>query len=224
MADPMIKPGRYAVLMGDIVGSEAAGSVQRLHRIFNSAIDWANTRHAEHIRSPLTITLGDEFQGLIDGLENALLAAADLRFKLMREGVACRFVVGVVELKTRVNPDRAWNMMGPGLGAARDKLNDKQSVNAHRFSFPDDPAFELLTDAVGESLTQIEAAWTDRQREYFLRSHLLDQTPAAIAKSANVSVRAVYKVLSAALSDYYSRQAGALRKALALQDQRYGLA
>jgi len=224
MTTVALKPGRYVVLMGDLVGSEVVGSVQRLHRIFNAAVDWANARHGEHILSPLTITLGDEFQGLVGGLENAFLTAADLRFKLMRERVACRFVIGVVELRTRVNTERAWNMMGPGLGAARDKLNDKQSINAHRFSFPDNPAFELLTDAVGDSLTQIEAGWTDTQRDYFLRSQLMAQKPAAIAKSAKVSLRAVYKVLSAAQSDYYNRQASALRKALAIQDEQYGLA
>jgi hypothetical protein len=216
------KPLRYAILMGDLVGSEAAPSVPRVHRAFNAAVAWANERHGEHILSPLTITLGDEFQGLVDGLRNALLTAADLRFKLMRDGVGCRFVIGVAELKTRVNPDRAWNMMGPGLAAAREKLNDKQSANAHRFSFPDDPAFELLTDAVGNSLTQIEADWTETQRDYFLRSRLLGQTPTTIAKAAKVSLGAVYKVLRAAQSDYYDRQSLALRQALAIQDQRYG--
>lgn len=218
------KPTRYAILMGDLVGSETAESVQRVHRVFNAAIQWANDRHGERISSPLTITLGDEFQGLIGDLEHALLAASDLRLKLMSDGVACRFVIGVAELKTRVNPERAWNMMGPGLSAARDKLNDKSSSNAHRFSFPDDPALELLTDAVGDSLTQIEAGWTTTQREYFLRSRLLRQSPAAIAKAAKVSLGAVYKVLRAAQGDYYARQAAALQQALAIQDKRYGLA
>jgi hypothetical protein len=217
------KPVRwYAILMGDLVGSEAAPSVARVHRSFNSAVTWANARHGARILSPLTITLGDEFQGLVDGLEHALTAATDLRLKLMREGLACRFVIGVADIRTRVNPERAWNMMGPGLAAARDKLNDKASGNAYRFSFLEDPALELLTDAVGDSLTQIEAGWTDTQKDYFLRSRLLGQTPATIAKGAKVSLGAVYKVLRAAQSDYYDRQAAALHKALTIQDERYG--
>jgi hypothetical protein len=217
------RPAFYAILMGDIVGSEAAPSVAAVHRAFNKAIGWANERHGAAILSPLTITLGDEFQGLLGGLENAWRVAAELRFRLMRENIWCRFVVGVARIETRVNPERAWNMMGPGLGAARDKLNDKASSNAHRFSFPDDPAIELLTDAVGDAITQIEAGWTATQKEYVLRARLTGQTPAKIAKSMKVSQGAVYKVLRAAQSDYYDRQSSALRKALALQDQRYGL-
>lgn len=218
------KPAFYAILMGDIVGSEAAPSVPAVHRVFNKAVGWANQRHAPQILSPLTITLGDEFQGLVDGLENAWRVATDLRFKLMDEGVACRFVLGVASIRTRVNPERAWNMMGPGLAAARDKLNDKSSGNAHRFSFPDDPAIELLTDAVGDSLTQIEAGWTETQTDYLLRNRLSRQSPAKIAKGVGVSLGAVYKVLRAAQTDYYDRQSEALRQALALQDQRYGFA
>jgi hypothetical protein len=214
----------YAILMGDIVGSEAAPSVAGVHRTFNAAVAWANERHGAHIRSPLTITLGDEFQGLIDGLANAWAVATDLRLKLMSADVSCRFVIGVAKLQTRVNPDKAWNMMGPGLAAAREKLNNKTLSNAHRFSFPDDPVIELLTDAVGDSLTQIELGWTATQKDYVLRNRLAGRTPAQIAKTLKVSQGAVYKVLRAAQIDYYDRQALAVRTALAITDERYGLA
>ncbi len=214
----------YAILMGDIVGSEAAPSVAAVHRVFNRAVDWANERHAGVIQSPLTITLGDEFQGLVNGLEHAWAVAADLRLKLMSDNVACRFVIGVATIKTPVNPERAWNMMGPGLAAARDKLNEKTVSNAHRFSFPKDRAMEALADAVGDSLTQIEAGWTARQQQFMLRNRLQKQTPAKIAKAEKVTLTAVYKVLRAAQSDYYERQSSALREALTLQDIEYGFA
>ncbi len=218
-----IRAGSYAVLMGDIVGSEGAASVAAMHRAFNRAVAGANEQHAAQIKSPLTITLGDEFQGLVRGLENAWRVASYVRLSLMRDGIGCRFVIGVVTLKTPMNTERAWNMMGPGLAAARDKLNDKKSGNAHRFSFPDDPAIELLTDAVGDSLTQIEMGWTERQKAYLLRSRLSGQAPAKIAKSEKVSLRAVYKVLQAAQLDFHDRQSAALSMALAIQDRRYGL-
>lgn len=217
------KPFQRAVLMGDIVGSEAAPSVKAVHQSFNRAIAWANKRHGEHIVSPLTITLGDEFQGLLTGLEAAWRVAAELRLKLMSEAVSCRFVIGVAAIETPLNAERAWNMMGPGLASARDKLNDKTSANAHRFSFPGDPAIELLADAVGDALTLIEAGWTQTQRNYVIRNRLSRHAPAKIATSLDVSLGAVYKVLRAAQMDFHDRQSGALCKALALQDERYGL-
>jgi hypothetical protein len=53
---------------------------------------------------------------------------------------------------------------------------------------------------------------------------LAGRTPAQIAKTLKVSQGAIYKVLRAAQIDYYDRQALAVRKALAIADERYGLA
>ena len=67
--------GTYAVVMGDLVASEAASSRRALHRTFNAAIDTANAAFAAALASPLTITLGDEFQGLAGDLPTAMRIA-----------------------------------------------------------------------------------------------------------------------------------------------------
>src|SRR5262245_52705684 len=128
------KPSTYAVLMGDIVGSERAPSLKAVHSAFNKVVRKANDVHAEHIASPLTITLGDEFQGLLTGFAEAWDIAVALRLELLVAGIPCRFVVGVATLETPLNRKEAWNMMGSGLSAARDKLNDKRTRSAYRFS------------------------------------------------------------------------------------------
>ncbi|TMV59141.1 hypothetical protein FGG78_35990, partial [Thioclava sp. BHET1] len=56
---------RVAVLMGDIVRSETSLAPDLLYARFNAAIDALNQDHAGSLASPLTITLGDEFQGLV---------------------------------------------------------------------------------------------------------------------------------------------------------------
>jgi hypothetical protein len=75
-----------------------------------------NAAHAGALASPLTITLGDEFQGLLHGLAQAVPVVRGLRLELMAAGVDCRFVIGQVEIRTPLNREKAWNMMGPGLG------------------------------------------------------------------------------------------------------------
>src|SRR5690349_14705463 len=107
--------GPYAVLMGDIVGSQRASSVKTVHRAFNKAIDRANAAHADRIASPLTITLGDEFQGLLTACAHAWDVAVALRLELLVVGIPCRFVVGIARLETPLNTKEAWNMMGSGL-------------------------------------------------------------------------------------------------------------
>ena len=80
----------HAVVMGDLVSSEDTASVEGLHASFNAAIQGANDAHRREIVSPLTITLGDEFQGLCATLEGGLRIVRDLRARLLSGGVGCR--------------------------------------------------------------------------------------------------------------------------------------
>jgi len=212
-----------AVLMGDLVGSERAQSVKAVHRAFNNAVDSANNSWATEIESPLTITLGDEFQGLLSTLGHAWAVACELRLRLLTANVSCRFVIGATQLETPVNPKEAWNMMGSGLAAARDKLNDKRTSNAYRFSLPGDPILESLLDAVGDSLTDVELGWTTTQREYYSRVRDASRTNAKTARSLGVTPRSLYKVLHAARADFHRRQSATIRYALTGLDERYGL-
>ncbi len=213
----------YAVLMGDLVGSERAASPKTMHHVFNLAVDAANQRYHARISSPLTITLGDEFQGLLPTLVDAWDVAAAIRLQLLRASVACRFVIGLVELDTPLNPDRAWNMMGPGLGVARDKLNEKRAENAYRFSLPDEPLVEPLLDAIGDGLTQVELGWTATQLTYYAETRDSSRTNVEIAEALKVTPRSLYKVLHAARADFHTRHSTVLRTALARLDGRYGL-
>ena len=209
--------------MGDLVGSERARSVKAIHRAFNKTIGAANERHAEIIESPLTITLGDEFQGLLRTLQNAWSVASELRLGLLAANVSCRFVIGTTQLETPVNIKEAWNMMGSGLAAAREKLNDKRTSNAYRFSLPGEPILESLLDAVGDSLTEVEIGWTTTQLEYYSKVRGGSRTNAKTAQSLRVAPRSLYKVLRAARAEFHRRQSAIIGRALAGLDERFGL-
>jgi|SRR5688572_11512077 len=218
---PTVKRSSHAVLMGDIVGSERASSVKAVHRAFNKAVANANEINADHVASPLTITLGDEFQGLLTGFTHAWDAAVALRLELLVAGIPCRFVVGAAKLETPVNTKEAWNMLGSGLSAARDKLNDKRTTSAYRFSLPDAPVEELLLDTIGDALTQIEDAWTPTQLEYYSKIRAAKRGNADVARRLGVSARSLYKVLHAGRADVHRRQLQAIRSALTQLDERY---
>ena len=203
-------PRNHTVLMGDIVQSEKFPSRERLHLVFNTSVDAANQKHHGTIASPLTITLGDEFQGLFHSREAAFQVAHEMRLELLSEGVRCRFVIGDVHLETPLNKSSAWNMLGRGLAEARGRLEEKQDPNAYRFSFPEDADLPPLLDAIGASLSFIEEGWTDRQRTYIRESLLSDLDVAEIAARHGVSKRAVYKGLEAANLKLYQRQLDAI--------------
>ena len=208
--------------MGDIVESEQHDDPQVLHAEFNAAIDRQNARLAVDMASPLTITLGDEFQGLLSSLVAAAGAAREIRFDLMRQEVDCRFVIGLVDVKTPVNRERAWNMMGPGFAPARERLGEKRSASRYRFSIPQDALLETLLDAIGASLSGIEHKWSKVQRDDII-ALLGGASVAELARSRNVGNFNVYKVRSAGDYDLYTNGWSAVQKALIELDQRYAL-
>ncbi len=220
LAEDQSAPSQYCVVMGDLVQSEASVSTNALHRDFNLAVEAANAAYRPDLASPLTITLGDEFQGLVRNIDAALSVTRKVRWQLLENAVPCRFVIGMVSLATPLNPDRAWNMMGPGLATAREILDHKRDPNAYRFSLPGQPTLEILMNGVGRALTDIEAGWTARQREVMFASFSLEDSGAALAQRFEIKESVFYKIRRAAKFDLYSTLWSALRRAAIMIDEQ----
>lgn len=207
--------------MGDLVGSERHSSVPRLAQRFDDAVAEAN-RATIDIASPLTITLGDEFQGLLVSLTAAARIARSVRFGLLENGIDCRFAIGVAQLETPLNPHRAWNMMGLGLAETRRRLNEKRADTLYRFNLPAHPALETMLEASGASLTAIERGWTETQRRDI--ALLMDGANAAdVARLRNVSAHSVYKVRASGSFDLYALHWNAIAEALTAVDAASGM-
>ena len=215
-------PKNFAVLMSDLVRSERNPATEHLYTSFNAAIERQNRLCAEALSSPLTITLGDEFQGLVTSFAAAAYIAREIRFDLMDGAVDCRFALGLATLKTPLNTERAWNMMGPGLASTRARLNEKRGNNFYRFSIPDHPVIETMLEASGASLTAIERSWTATQRAD-IRALLKGNSPTEIAKRRNVTVHTIYKVRGSGDFDLYLIHWNAIREALAEMDRLFSM-
>lgn len=211
----------FAVLMGDLVDSERKASAE-LHSRFNDVVRRHNAESSRILASPLTITLGDEFQGLAKSLVSAARLAREIRYDLMEYSIDCRFAVGVVELHTPLNTETAWNMMGPGLASTRGKINDKRSSNRYRFDVLGQPLLETMLEACGSTLTVIEESWTDTQR-IDIQALLRGATPNEIAQRRKVSVHNIYKVRTSGNFELYMTQWHAINEALANLDELFSM-
>ncbi|MGN7291902.1 SatD family protein [Rhizobium sp. SAFR-030] len=209
-----------AVLMGDIVGSEHVASTAELHARFNEVVNHHNEVNAAMLASPLTITLGDEFQGLARSLVSAAHLAREIRHDLMAHSIDCRFAIGAVHLETPLNTEKAWNMMGPGFASTRAKLNDKRASNRYRFDVIGHPLLEIMLEASGATLTVIEQSWTDTQRSD-IRALLDGSTPREVARLRNVSVHNIYKVRTSGNFALYMTQWNAINEALSTLDELF---
>ncbi|WP_051052995.1 SatD family protein [Fulvivirga imtechensis] len=119
---------KHCIIMADIIGSsQQQGKLLMTH--FKSVVNGVNTALKDKIRSPLTITLGDEFQGVVKDLDAAvevifwideLMLSADPAYKL-------RFVVNYGAIDTAINEEVAYEMLGEGLTRARHLLGAMKS-------------------------------------------------------------------------------------------------
>ncbi len=115
-----LKQQTACVLMGDVTASRklAAGGLQ--HWLAAAATD-ANRHLADHIRSPVTVTLGDEFQTVTMNLETGarLIEWFERRRLASDPGFRLHYALARGRLDTPVNPEIAHGMLGPVLTEAR---------------------------------------------------------------------------------------------------------
>jgi SatD family (SatD) len=208
---------KLAAVMGDLIGSEKAASMRLLHDQFNAALAETSVR-ANAIASPLTITLGDEFQGLFYTLTDGLSAVKFMRQRLLANGVPCRFALGIVELDSPLNVERAWNMMGAGFAEIREKINDKKSQNAYRFYLPENNCIEILLEAVGYSISSVEQTWTKRQQAVMSLTGSGGFSVKELASKLKVTERNIYKIRTSSQYDFLANQWHSMESVLAQID------
>lgn len=119
--------------MSDIIGSRNKNQKLVIDN-FKKCTGYINEKYEENILSPLTITLGDEFQGVINNLTSAVKILIDLEeFVILNNfDFKLRYVIFYGEIETQINHKVAYEMLGNGLTYAR-KLITKMKSDGARF-------------------------------------------------------------------------------------------
>jgi hypothetical protein len=85
------EPRLGAALLGDVVASRQHPDQQRLFSLVAGHLEWVNRR--VRALQPLQLTIGDEFQGLYERLEDAVFVSLLVRLRLAGQ-LALRFGIG----------------------------------------------------------------------------------------------------------------------------------
>jgi len=205
---------QYIVLIGDLIGSKELGDKERnrYQTILSEETNRINNESSSII-SPLTITLGDEFQAVYKDL-SALMADSWSILAAMHP-VGVRFSIGVGQIYTPINSDQALGMDGPAFHAARDGMDEiKESGRIYNISpgSPDDQpeAALVLVSLVNYSLQFLSneiKQWKKTRLQILVM--LQDGLPVKkIADEIGISESAVYK----------NREEGDLSLALRLKE------
>ena len=161
--------------MADIIGSSKRNG-KTLMNDLKAGVMYVNKKDKQHILSPMTITLGDEFQGVVKNPHAALLLILDMETYLMslKNPFKLRYVVCEGDIQTKLNKDRAYEMLGPGLTAAREQLNNlKSSKSRFMVSFND----KELTQKLNLMLIVLQGIidqWTPSQQKVVMTFLELD--------------------------------------------------
>ncbi|WP_020403071.1 SatD family protein [Gracilimonas tropica] len=148
------------ILMGDVVSSKDYDS-NMLQKQLKFLTNSCNETFEKELLSPYTITLGDEFQGIPQSLQTSIETLFFYEEECLRHSLDFKlhYVVHHGEIETEINPDIAYEMMGPGLTKARELLSSKKR-DRKRFQFLlDDETLSLQVSRLFEVLDSIILSW-----------------------------------------------------------------
>jgi len=164
---------KHFILMADIIDSGIYNQ-KELMVDFKQVINEANNKFKTNLISPLTITLGDEFQGLADSLISAIsiIIYIEEQFICKGKGIYLRYVLNYGLIETNINTKIAYEMLGKGLTDARKKLLElKKEKSRFYISSQNETINKILNDSF-LILQNIISEW-DPTKDYFLISKFL---------------------------------------------------
>ena len=187
---------RATAFIGDVSSSRDLGSEERgeLQRQLEALLDRVNRELDEAILADFTITVGDEFQGLL--VRPGALPELVWRLRDRLPDVRFWTGVGFGTLDTELE-DRAIGMDGPAFHRAREALEAAHDEGLHGGVFSGFGEDDGVLGGLARLLEWQREGFTDAQREAVRRVRG-GETQTEAAREIGVSRQAVSKRLAAA--------------------------
>lgn len=193
----------YIAIIGDIKASKRIDNRSEVQRKLNQALDRVNERFSSNIESKFTVTLGDEFQGLLTDGSSVMHIISEIEREM--HPLKIRFGIGIGRITTDIDRERAIGADGPGYHMARNAIdylkdNEKKkqtAATAIRLESEGDRLTEVeLLNTVFSLMYAIKQSWSDRQREIIwdLLEHRDNQSD--VAERQGIRQPSVHKSLS----------------------------
>lgn len=202
----------YIALIGDVVKSKEINPMEReqLQVDLASLFKDINERYKRKLVSPLTITLGDEFQGLFVEGDSMLEIIDEIRLKTYP--VRVRFGLGFGTMSTAIRQEDSLGSDGPAYYCARKAIEQvKQRERAYKVakttirveSNQVDKGHICLLNAALIGMCAIDRAWAEKERSIarYLREK---RTQNEIAKKIKTSQANISSIIFSKNIYYYN--------------------
>ncbi|MGD9898265.1 MAG: SatD family protein [Calditrichaceae bacterium] len=118
---------QYLVIIGDIIGSKGIKNRKQVQQRFMSALNESSAAYATSVVSPLTLTIGDEFQVVLS--DSGMLFDTLYQIESSMEGISLRYGFGMGGIDTEINRESAIGMDGPAFHYARNAVETARNMN-----------------------------------------------------------------------------------------------
>lgn len=206
----------YCVVIGDISKSRELRDRAAIQERFKAAIGEINQRFTDSIVSKFLITIGDEFQGVLNDAAKSYDVIVAMRELLYP--VEFVFGVGVGTITTEIAPE-AIGMDGPAFHNARAALEEgKEEGYEVRYRGWGEP-FEYVINAMLVLIEALKRRWTERQFKV-ITIYRQTGSQAEAARRLKVSGSTISQILAAAGWDAVAVGEDALKKLLSTGVQK----
>lgn len=162
----------YCAIIGDIVDSKKIANRKEAQIALGNALGAINIIYKDNIESLFTITLGDEFQGVLKSAKDVIKIIETIKQRL--HPIKIRFGIGFGDIHTHIDRHKSLGADGPAYYAAREGINYIKGMEK-KYEAPKQLIYVNIygqknksIDLVNASLalcSQIESDWTQRQRQ-----------------------------------------------------------
>lgn len=184
---------KFIVAIGDVISSRKVEKRQDLqHKLLDVFDDLNTPGYENHLISPYTITLGDEFQAVYEKADCLLLDSISILEKTYPQKI--RFSFGIGKISTDTNRKQSIGMDGNAFHYAREGiLNLKGQRGKYKFNISglEDTEQEKLFNNTLYIFSNLLDQW-NRNRYFILRSTMQGKAVKEIAKELNLTETAVY--------------------------------
>ena len=162
----------YIAIIGDVKNSKKIEDRNNVQNKLKNILNKINEDYENDISAKFVITLGDEFQGLLDKGENILNIVEDI--EKMMYPIEIRFGIGIGTITTDIDSMMAMGADGPGYYMARKAIERIKENEGKNKTYNSNVRIEIdedknltseMLNTIFSLLSVVKNEWTDRQRE-----------------------------------------------------------